>query len=137
MVYGELSSGLIKAVAGLNCGLPIQYEAVKFANAKTAFITMHQLPNETEMWTLGTVGCDRHSGILQLDINYPNNKGVDVIMAVVDQMNQYFYNGRVFAQTNINIRIDVMSIGPKLSIDGWIKQPVSIKYYAYADRITN
>lgn len=134
--FSEIHSALQKAVANGLFGLPIQYEGIKLDHGNAPYIRATILPNTTEYATLGSCGSDKHTGILQLDLFYPNNKGVTAMIAKADTINDYFHSSREFPGTNLNVRIGITSIGPKLNEEGWIMQPISIDYYAYANRKT-
>lgn len=132
-IFAELESLLIKEVANAGFNLPIAYENV-IADNKTPYIRLTNLPSSNEYASLGDNGCNKFSGILQVDLFYKSNTGTNVIMEKFDEVYTYFYPMRRIIGSDFVIVIDQTQIGPKINNNGWIQLPISIDYYVYYER---
>jgi len=130
----DIEAGLIKAVKTMPTGLRVQYEGIAFDTLNAAYLRMRIIPNRTEIATLGIGGCNLNTGILQIDVYYPNNAGTSAIVAKADEVYAYFYENRTFSLNTLNIRIERTSIEQKINSTGWIQIPITIEYSAQSVR---
>jgi len=136
MVFSDIRKAFNIAVG--NAGFPIEiaYENVKYEpNVTTPYIQLFLLPVQPEQASLGDSGCDFHTGIFQIDINYAQSEGVTDLDAMADQINTLFKSGTSFTENGLQVRIENVGIGPLVVERGWATLSLSIEYFAYSQRL--
>ena len=94
MVFSDIRKAFNIAVG--NAGFPIEiaYENTKFeTNLTSPYLQLFLLPVQPVQASLGDMGCDLHTGIFQIDINYAQSEGVTDLDAMADQINTLFTLG--------------------------------------------
>jgi len=132
----EIQKVLYSAVESGGFGLPIAYENVKFEPAdKSGYLSVFMLRAPTLQAELGWVGCDNHSGIFQIDINYPEGEGPTSHAEMADTINAIFKSGGTFTGSTINVNIQNVSAGVMQIANGWATLSLNIEYYAFTERV--
>lgn len=132
----EIQKILFAAVEDGNFGLPVAYQNVNFdQSTKDAYLSCFILRAPTVQAELGWNGCDNHSGILQIDIVYPQDAGPTVHAVKADEINAVFYNGRTFTGDNENVNIENVSAGAMQINQAWATLPMTIEYYSFTERV--
>jgi len=125
-------------LAVLNAGfsVPVITENIDYSpKVETPFIAAYLLPAPTSQASLGDEGCDNHSGLYQIDINYPKDKGTTELKAMADNVNAVFYSGAVFTYNNVSVNIRNVSINRVVVQDGWAALTMTIEFYTYVSRV--
>ncbi len=127
---------LYKAVQDGGFGLDIAYENVKFdPKSKDGYLSCFMLRAPTLQAELGWVGCDLHTGIFQIDINYPQDSGATAHAEMCDQINAFFKSGATFAGPTESVNIQNVSAGVMQVAQGWATLSLSIQYYVFSGRV--
>jgi len=117
-------------------GITVVLENIKHdSRAGAAFLACYQLPVPVTQATLGDGGCDLHSGIYQININYPEGKGLTACKTMADTLNAIFYSGATFTESTVNVRIKTTSVERAIVAGGYVTLPLSIEYYAHIERV--
>ena len=94
MSLAQIESALIAAYEGAGLGLATAYENRDFDPPnESAWAALYVIPNQPEVITLGNGGEDDHSGILQINLNYPLNAGNGAVLAMADAIRDVFEAG--------------------------------------------
>jgi len=132
----EINQILKKAVSDGAFGLPIAYENSAFdPGDNAAYIAIFNLRAPTVQAELGLNGCDRHNGVFQLDVNYKQGGGSDVILEKADDVNATFFNGRTFAGASENVNITNVTSTPISIARGWATVSLTINYHVFTQRV--
>lgn len=135
-VIAEINQILKKAVQDGAFGLDIAFENSGFDPKQVpAYIAIFNLRAPTVQAELGWPGCDQHNGVFQLDVNYKQGGGTDVILEKADDVNAVFFNGQTFAGTNENVNITNVTATPVSIARGWATVSMTINYYVRTSRI--
>jgi len=126
MSFSVIQSELQKMVVSWNL-LPVQFEGIKFNNTKTSYMRMTVIPNPVVVGSLGF--CNLHTGFMQIDLFYPDNKGVTEILSMADQVNLLVKNGDVLPDANL--KFGNISIERRINDSGWIQQPITCEYMCW------
>lgn len=91
------------------------------------------LRNTTRQITLGTAGYNRHVGIFQVDVMWPENGGETSPVEIAGAIAAHFKRGTTFTYQDVIIRITMPpTIAPGLQSPPSYMVPVSIAYQADA-----
>ena len=132
----NINQTLVKAVNDGGFGLPIAYENIKFdKEVSSAYLSVFNIRAPTVQVELSWEGCDQHSGVFQIDINYKQGQGVDVLTQKADEINAVFKNGAVFAGTEESVNISNVSAEPVSIGRGWATISMTINYYVFSRRV--
>ncbi len=132
----DIQKILFNAVEDGSFGLPVAYENVNFdPKGLDGYLSVFLLRAPTLLAELSWNGCDNHSGILQIDINYPQGAGPTIHAEMADQINAVFKNGATFAGSVENVNIQNVSAGIMQVANGWATLTMTIEYYSYSGRV--
>ena len=135
-MIAQIQKILFKAVQDGGFGLDLSFENVTFdPKSLSGYLSCFLLRAPTFQAELGWKGCDNHSGILQIDINYPQDSGPTAHAQKADEINSYFYNGRTFTGDKEKVNIQNVSAGVMQIAQGWSKLSMTIEYYSYTERV--
>lgn len=135
MSFAEIDQALIKAVYAGAFDLPVALENVPYSSENGApYIAVFNLPAPVIESTLGAGGCELHSGLLQLNLNYPQDTGTTAIKTKANVIRVWFKNGATFTAGGISARIKNTSIAQIIVDGGWCTLPVTVEYYAHTTR---
>lgn len=132
----EIQKTIYKAVQDGAFGLPVAMPNESFdPKDKTGYLALFLLRAPTVQAELGWVGCDSHTGIIQIDINYPQGKGDTLHAEMADSINAVFKSGATFAGATISVNIRNVSAGQLQIGQGWATLPLTIEYFAFTERV--
>lgn len=125
----------IALIAG-NFGLDIATENVTFKPMDgSAYLAAFRLPLPVTQATLGDNGEDLHSGIYQININYPQDSGMTVLYDKADAINLVFKSGATFTSGTTKVRIKNVSVERVIVSGGFATLPLTIEYYTFLERL--
>jgi len=117
-------------------GLPVAYEGLDFdAKGQAAYLSCFVLRAPTLQAELGPQGCDAHTGIFQIDVNYREGQGATALLEKADEVNAYFYSGRYFESSEETVNIRNVSASRLNIAGGWSTINLTIEYQVYSKRI--
>lgn len=99
-----------------------------------AWSALFFMPGDPVVATLGPAGSDRYDGFLQIDLNYPLNKGTAEIGAKADTIRNAFTAGKRFTESGQEVIITTCGRSPGRRKDGTYTVSVSVYWYAYVIR---
>jgi hypothetical protein len=135
MSLSTVETALITAAEAKLTGVSTSYANAKFtppAGAKWASI--HFLPNRPEVETLGAAGEDMVTGILQIDMNYPQGTGTSAARTDFETIRSGFSAGtRLTSSTQV---VTVVNCGKSQGrlVDEWYRVSSTIYWYALIPR---
>ncbi len=117
-------------------GLPVAYEGLDFdAKGVSAYLACFMLRAPTLQAELGPNGCDSHTGLFQVDVNYREGQGATALLEKADEINAYFYSGRYFESSTETVSIRNVSASRLNIAGGWSTINLTIEYQVYSKRI--
>jgi len=132
----EINQILVKAVQDGAFGLDIAFENIKFdSKQQDSYLALFNLRAPTVQVELGALGCDQHTGIFQIDVNYKQGGGIDELLEKADEVNAVFKNGATFAGSNENVNITNVTAEPVAIARGWATVSMTINYYSFTTRV--
>lgn len=135
MSLANIRGALIKGLLDADIDLPMAFENRPFtADKAAAWAAVFVLPNQPDVATLGDTGEDEHTGIMQVNLNYPAGQGDADILATCDTLRAYFHAGKniTYNAQPVTIRSCGRSVGRV--VDGQYQIIMSINWYARTAR---
>lgn len=134
--HSNIRSALMAAYQAASTGLDTAYPNKKFdqPSGDTAWAQLFVLTGQSEPETLGDKGEDYHSGILQINLNYPVNKGEGAVTAMADTLSTHFRAGQRSAHNGQEVIFRGASRNGGRVVNGWWQVIVSVRWYALAPR---
>jgi hypothetical protein len=113
-------------------GIPaVQWPNVKYSpNENTEFFRPTLLPGDTKLETIS--GQSIHTGIYQIDIFVPLEKGIFKIDSYMDSIEDHFKAIRTLTSGNITVFIQAIGRGLSQRQDSWYVGFVEINYICHA-----
>jgi len=84
--------------------------------------------------TLGDEGEDNHPGFLQIDVNYPENKGSGIVLEKVDEFAAFFTAGKSLLYNAQTVKVLSSTVGPARYVGGYYRLSLTVNYYARTTR---
>jgi hypothetical protein len=129
--YTDIEKALIAGVLAVDAVTPIAYpNDVLESKPDGLWLQLFNLRGSSGVATLGDAGEDNHPGVLQIDINYPENKGSKEVLSKGDEFSDYFKAGSALTYNSQIVRILSCSLGPGRYVGGYYRLSLSISYYA-------
>ena len=117
-------------------GLPVSYEGLDFDPKEyDAYLACYVLRAPTLQAELGPQGCDAHTGIFQVDVNYREGGGPTEALNKADEVNAYFKSGAYFTDSTETVNIKNVSASRLNIVGGWATINLTIEYQVYSKRI--
>ena len=92
------------------------------------------IPVQPNQVALGQDGCDRHDGVFQISLFYPENEGNIAALNKADEIAQTYKSGTVFSFGGDNVTIESIGISQGLNDGPWFVVPITINWYAFIRR---
>jgi len=132
----DINAALVQGLVASSLGLPIGHEGRDFdpPAPDAPWCSWFNLPASTDPISIGVGGNDETTGIFQVDLNYPLNKGTADILAAVQALRDYFVSGRRLEYNGQCLHIRRVVRNNLRPVDGWQQINVSIYYDATTTR---
>jgi hypothetical protein len=130
-----VETALLTAVATPLTSISTCYENVQFdppAAAKWARVFF--MPNTPEVETLGAAGEDMVTGLLQVDMSYPQNAGTSAPRADYETMRATFYPGARFTSSTQAVMVTSFAKSGGRLVDQWYRVSFTVYWYALIPR---
>ncbi|QIQ65286.1 hypothetical protein 19_00017 [Pseudomonas phage Epa19] len=135
MRNSNIRSALVQGYLAAGLAHPTAYENTKFDQpTDTPWCSVFILPNQPRVASLGIGGTDEHTGIMQVDVNYPTESGMQDILADVDAVADYFTAGRRLVYNAQEVIVRSCGRSPGRKVDGWYRISLTIDWYAQTPR---
>ncbi len=133
--YTEIEKALVAGVLSVDSSTPTGYPNSPLTSEPDGlWIQLHNLRGESDPVTIGTYGEDNHPGVLQIDINYPKNKGTGTVLEKADELASFFTAGKSLVYNTQKVKVLSCSVGPGRYVGGYYRVILSITYYARTTR---
>ena len=136
--YTDIEKALIAAVLAVDNTTPIGYPNNELADEDKGnglWLQLHNMRAQSAPVTLGDNGEDNHPGFLQIDINYPQNKGSKQVLEKADIFAAFFTAGKSLLYNTQVVKVLSCSLSPGRYVGGYYRISLTINYYARATRI--
>jgi hypothetical protein len=135
MSLTDINAALVVAYQGASLGLPTAWEGVDFTPpADAAWAQLWMLPAPVSIDTLGANGLDLHTGVLQIDLNVPQNTGTGALLGYADTLRSAFKAGNNTTHNGQSVLILDCSRSRLTQAAGWLTVSMSITWRAYTAR---
>lgn len=138
----KIEQALIQSYIGAGLAVPTIYENTAepetVATAKTTqspWAELFFISNQPDVATLGSVGTDAQDGLIQLNLNFPLNKGRKATREAIELLSSYYTAGRSFSYQNQSVSIRSCGAGNGRNVDGWYQTIITITWKARTPRI--
>lgn len=132
----NVRAAVFARLSELDLGIAASYPNMPFdtPSSDTPWAKITYLHGGTEPVTLGDQGEDEHTGILQIDLNYPLYKGEADVTRKADEIATHFAAGRRGLYAGQEVVFNGVSRTGGESADGWWRVIMSISWFAHAPR---
>lgn len=135
MSLSTVETALLTAVATSLTGIATCYENVQFApTPATKWARVFFMPNAPEVETLGGAGEDMVTGILQVDMRYPQNSGTSAPRADYETMRATFYPGVRLTSSGQAVMVTSFARSGGRLVDQWYRVSFTVSWYALIPR---
>ena len=133
--YTDIEKALIGAVRSADATTPRGYPNEELEDKPDGlWLQIHNMRSESTPVTLGDAGEDNHPGFLQIDINYPQNKGSKEVLAKADTIAAFFTAGKSLSYNSQEVKVLSCSVTPGRYVGGYYRVSVTVNYYARTTR---
>ena len=100
----------------------------------TPYARAFMLPAQPFQTCLGVNGTDRHNGVFQISLFFPEDKGDLPMLQKADEIASAYKSGVVTTFGTADVTIE--SIGPSIAsnFDGWFQLNLTINWYSFIRR---
>lgn len=127
IIFDGLCNHLDRLV--LSRALKIAWPDVDFVPPAEGYLRVTFLPNVTVQGDLGTLGRNRHAGLFQVSLMWPEGYGSGEPMALAGEIIAHFKRGTVITRDGVTIHIDRPPyLSPALKDPPFTQYPVTISY---------
>lgn len=102
--------------------------------SNAAWARLHFVPAQPTVATLGGGGTDRVDGFLQIDLNYPLNKGTKPSDDMFEALRLLFTAGARFTYSGQQVVVVSCGRSQGRTDNGFWKVPVTVVFYAHITR---
>jgi hypothetical protein len=97
---------------------------------KADWAAVYYMPANQQAVSAGSLGLDRETGALLINVSVPRNKGDIVLRAIRDAARAYFITGQTFTQNSQSARVMGCQISPFRDVDNWYRVSLTVVYRA-------
>lgn len=112
----------------------VAWENKKFDPPANPWARFTYIPNQPEVATLGDEGQDELTGILQIDLNYPQDNGLKDVSDKYESIRTIFAPGNIFTHAGQWVRISSCGRSHGRIVDNYYRVTITIMFYAYINR---
>lgn len=135
--YTDIEKALIAAYRTFDSTTPCGYPNAPLADEDKPdglWVQLHNIRASSSPVTIGASGEDDHPGFMQVDFNYPVNKGTGALYAKADALAAAFPAGRPLLSNGQYVHVTRTSLGPGRVVGGYYRVNLDIYYYARTSR---
>lgn len=108
--------------------LPIKFQNVPFVQPATPWVAFHVKPGEGRQVSTNSRPLYRYAGIVQIDINVPEQSGTAAARGYADTIEALFRNVQFSAGSSGTITCRAPYITDRGVVDGWYVLSVTVPY---------
>lgn len=98
------------------------------------WLQLHNVRGLSQPVTLGQHGEDNHTGFLQIDISFPENKGTYEVLQKADKYASYFTAGKDLVYNAQNVKVLSTSLSNERYVGGYYRISLTVNYYSRTQR---
>lgn len=129
----RVAEALMDRVRGVSLSppLPVAWPGVDFAPPQAGYLAVSLLPAETTGFGVGDEDDVLRSGVLQVSVFWPEDRGVTAPMERAGAVAAHFPRGLRIYREGVRVRVErPPTVAPPLFEPGWVQVPVSVYYQA-------
>ena len=135
MSLSKINSALIKSVVDGAFGLDIAYENQEHTPATgTPYMEVYIIRNQPQPTSLGRAGLDLHTGFMQINLNYPANKGSGTALAKADEIRAIYVAGYKYEFEGQQVTVFSCGASQGRNNNGWYTLILTIEWQARTQR---
>lgn len=100
----------------------------------TPYARAFMLPGQPFQTCLGVTGTDRHNGLFQISLFYPEDKGDIPLLTKADEIAAVFKSGAVTTFNGVDVTIESIGASVATNFDGWFQLNLTITWYSFIKR---
>lgn len=100
----------------------------------TAHASVHIMPTQPDQEALGTTGCDRHTGVYQISLYYPQDTGDLPLLIKADEIAAVYKSGANFVHNGVTVTIESIGMSGARNSGGWFQADLTINYFSFIRR---
>lgn len=134
--YSDIQKALVAAYLSADNTTPTAFPNSELSDTQKTglWANFHNVRAESSPITLGDKGRDNHPGFLQIDLNYPRNKGDGPLLQKADELLSFFTAGKAFTYNAQKVTVRSTSLSPGRNVGGFYRVSVTVVYYARTER---
>lgn len=133
--YLEIEKALIAAVESVDSVTPLGHPNKELKTIPEGlYLQLNNMRALSEPVTLGDEGEDQHLGYLQIDINYPKDKGTKDVLEKADEFSSFFTSGKSLLYNQQEVKVLSCSLGAGRYVGGYYRISLTVNYYARTTR---
>lgn len=133
--YLEIEKALIKAVESVDSVTPMGHPNKELKTLPSGlYLQVNNVRAGSDPVTLGDEGEDEHLGFLQIDINYPKDKGTKAVLEKADEFSSFFTAGKSLLYNQQEVKVLSSFAGPGRYVGGYYRISLTVNYYARTTR---
>lgn len=129
----DIEKALIAGYQAVGTLVPTGYPGFELTDSDKPdglWCNIHNVRTISEPVTLGDAGEDNHSGFMQIDINYPVNRGAGEVLIKADELASAFPSGTVLSYNSQNVIVASTTLSPGRYIGGYYRVSLTVNYYS-------
>jgi hypothetical protein len=131
----QVHGALVAAASAALAGVEVEYENAQFVKpTATKWARIHFLPNAPSVETLGNEGQDLVDGIMQIDLNYPQNTGDGQARQDFEEVRAAFPAGVSYSTGGQVVTIKNCGRSQGRLVDQWYRVSITVYWYALIPR---
>ena len=133
--YTDIEKALINAVKSVDAVTPCGHPNDELEDKPDGlWLQLHNMRSESTPVTLGDKGEDNHPGFLQIDINFPQNRGSKDVLVKADEFAAFFTAGSVLSYNSQKVIVLSSSVSPGRYVGGYYRTSITVNYFARTTR---
>ena len=135
MSLAGIQSAIVTRYQSGSFGLTTFYPGKEYdPTADTAHARLWFIPSANDPSSMGGTGLDKISGVAQIDLMYPEGKGIGDALEKADSVASHFQRGRSQVYSGTTVVFNGATVLQPRNEGGWLKVPVSIGWYSHQAR---
>lgn len=135
MSLAAIQSAIVARYQAGSFGLTTFYPGKNYEpSADTAHARIWFMPSGNDPASLGGTGLDRIVGVAQIDLMYPEGKGIGDALEKADAVAAYFQRGRSQAYSTTTVVFTGAVVLQPRNEGGWLRVPISVGWYSHQAR---
>ncbi len=133
--YYRIEQILTQAYRDIGLNLPTGYPNRDLKEKPDGlWVSLENIRGISTVATLGDAGRDNHPGILQINVNFPLNKGTRDVNLTCDSLAAAFPAGASFSNQGVTVKVSETTVDEGREVEGYWRASVSVSYFSRLSR---